>query len=218
MIKVLLADDHRIVRQGLRSMVEKEPDMVVVAEASSGLSAIQLAREHLPDVVVMDISMNQMDGVEATRVIARDFRQVKVLALSMESDRHFVVEALKAGALGYLLKDVAFEELAAAIRHVAANETYISPRISDILVRDYLQRIPEEEIGGASASSSLTPRERKILQAIADGRSSKEIAFQFKVSLKTVENQRLSIMKKLDLYSVAELTKYAVRAGLTRLK
>ena len=214
MLKLLLADDHKIVREGLRSLLGHEPDMTVVAEAGTGRATVELARIHRPDVVVMDISMPDMNGIDATRCITGELSGVRVLALSMEADRRFIVEVLKAGASGYVLKDMAFAELATAIRMVAANETYLGPRISEIIIREYLQRVPEADM---QLSARLTPREREILQLIAAGRNSKEIAFAFEVSIKTVENQRHAIMTKLDLYSIAALTKYAIREGLTTL-
>ena len=214
-MKILIADDHAVVRQGLTALIEKEEDMVVTAEAATGAEAIRLARECRPDVIVMDISMPDINGIEATRNITSEMSNVRVLALSMESDRRFVVEVLKAGASGYVLKDSAFSELATAIRAVAAGETYLAPRITSVLIKEYLQRIPDEV---SATYETLSPREREILQLIADGSNAKEIAFAFSVSVKTVENQRHSIMKKLDLFSIAELTKYAVRQGLTSLK
>jgi len=214
-MKILIADDHAVVRQGLSALIEKEEDMEVTAEAATGAEAIRLARVCCPDVVVMDISMPDINGIDATRSITKEMSKVRVLALSMESDRRFVVEVLKAGANGYVLKDSAFSELATAIRAVATGETYLAPRISSVLIKEYLQRIPDEV---SATYESLSPREREILQLIADGSNAKEIAFAFSVSVKTVENQRHSIMKKLDLFSIAELTKYAVRQGLTSLK
>lgn len=213
-LKILIADDHAIVREGLRALIDKETDMKVAAEAATGTEAVRLARECSPDVIVMDISMPDMNGIDATRSITEELSQVRVLALSMESDRRFVVEALKAGASGYLLKDAAFKELADAIRIVAAGETYLGPRISTLIIKEYLQRVPGQD---SATYESLSPREREILQLVAEGKSAKEIAFAFGVSLKTVENQRHSVMKKLDLFSIAELTKYAIREGLTSL-
>ena len=214
-MKILIVDDHAIVRQGLRALIDKEEDMEVTAEAGTGAEAIRLARECRPDVIVMDISMPDVNGIDATRSITAESPLVRVLALSMESDRRFVVEVLKAGANGYVLKDAAFAELAPATRAVAAGETYLPPRVTSLLIKEYLQRIPDEV---PATYENLSLREREILQLIADGSNAKEIAFTFGVSVKTVENQRHSIMKKLDLFSIAELTKYAVRQGLTSLK
>jgi DNA-binding NarL/FixJ family response regulator len=214
MLNILIADDHQIVREGLRALLEQEPDMIVVAEAGTGRATVELARSCHPHVVVMDISMPDMNGIDATRIITQELSGIRVLAFSMESDRRFIVEVLKAGASGYVLKDSAFAELATAIRTVAANETYLGPRISDIIIREYLQRVPGDTV---LTSTLLTPREREILQLIAAGRNTKEIAATFEVSTKTVENQRHAIMTKLDLFSIAELTKYAIREGLTTL-
>ncbi len=214
MLKILIADDHAIVREGLRALLEKEPDMTVVAEATSGREAIQMARDFHPDVIIMDISMPDMNGIEATSQITKEMGDVRVLVLSMESDRRFVVEALKAGATGYVLKDSAFAELATAIRTVAAHETYLGPRITALIIKEYFQRIPDEV---PTSYDALLPREREIVQLITDGKNTKEIAYQLNICVKTVENQRHSIMNKLNLYSVAELTKYAIRKGLTSL-
>jgi DNA-binding NarL/FixJ family response regulator len=213
-LSILLADDHTIVREGLKALLEKENDLIVVAEAENGRIALEKARQCRPDIAVMDISMPEMNGIEATRHIVAELPDTRVLALSMETDRRFVVEVLKSGATGYVLKDAAFSELALAIRRVAANETFLSSRISDLLIREFIQKIPEET---AITYQILTSRERSLVQLIAEGKPMKEIAFSFDVSLKTLENQRYTLMKKLNLYSIAELTKYAVREGLTTL-
>jgi DNA-binding NarL/FixJ family response regulator len=214
-LRIMVADDHTIVREGLCALLQNEADIEVVGQAASGAQAIALARELRPDVIVMDISMPDTNGIDATRQITGEFADIRVLALSMESDRRSIVEVLKAGATGYVLKDVAFSELASAIRTVAANETYLGPRISALIIKEYLQCIPAE---APESYQLLSPREREILKLIASGKNPKEIAFTYGVSLKTVENQRHAIMKKLDLYSIAELTKYAIREGLTSLK
>jgi two-component system response regulator NreC len=212
-IRILLADDHKIVRQGLRTLLEKEPDMEVVAEAEDGRIAVRLARKLAPQVVIMDVGMPDLNGIEATRQVLADTPGLKVIALSMHSDRRFVVNMLKAGASGYLLKDSAFEELAAAIRVVMLNKTYLSPGVSDIVIKDYVQG-PRED---SSVFSVLTPREREVLQLMAEGKSTKQIADRLHVSIKTIETHRQQIMTKLSIHSVAELTKYAVREGLSSL-
>ncbi len=213
-IRILLADDHKIVRQGLRTLLEKEPDMEVVAEAEEGRMAVRLARKLAPQVVIMDVGMPDLNGIEATRQVLADTPGLKVIALSMHSDRRFVVNMLKAGASGYLLKDSAFEELAAAIRVVMLNKTYLSPGVSDIVIKDYVQG-PRED---SSVFSVLTPREREVLQLMAEGKSTKQIADCLHVSVKTIETHRQQIMTKLGIHSVAELTKYAVREGLSSLE
>jgi len=213
-IKVLLADDHKMVRAGLRSLLEKEPGITVIAEADNGREAVELACNLLPDVAVIDISMPDMNGIEAIRRVVTEHPSVRTLALSMHSDRRFVVEALKVGAKGYLLKDAAADELVTAIRTVAADEMYICSKIAHIVLKDYLQRSPEII---SAVASPISPREREVLQLVAEGQNTKEIAFTLGVSVKTVETHRQQIMKKLNLFSVAELTKYAIREGLTSL-
>ncbi|HBA88902.1 MAG TPA: DNA-binding response regulator [Geobacter sp.] len=213
-LKIMFADDHVIFREGLCSLVQREPDLEVVSQVGTGTEAVAQAHEKHPDVIVMDLTMPDMNGIDATRQIVSEIPGSRILALSMETDRRFVVESLKAGALGYLLKDCAFAELVKAIRAVAENETYLPPRIIELIVKDYLRRIPQDD---ESTYVRLTTREREMLQLIADGNSTKEVAFHMEVSVKTVENQRQMLMKKLDLYSIAQLTKYAVREGLSSL-
>jgi len=230
-MKVLLADDHRIVREGLRSLLEAQDDMQVVGEADNGRLALEMAAEHEPDVVVMDVAMPQLNGIEATRRLMNDQPDTKVVALSMHSDRRYVSEALKAGASAYLLKDGAFEELVSAIRAVVANKVYLSPRVAGVVVDDYVRRLPGDrsdghgnggssEAGGdfSNAFQKLTAREREVLQLMAEGFATKEIATRLHVSVKTVETHRRQLMEKLQLYSVAEVTKYAIREGLTSLE
>ena len=214
-IKILLADDHRITRQGLRSLLEKEPDMEVVAEAEEGRTAVRLVRELLPDVVVMDVSMPDLNGMEATHQIVAEHPNVKVIALSIHSDNLFVSEMLKSGASGYLLKDCAFEELARAIHVVVDGKTYLSPAVSGVVVDDYLHRLARTE---SPSSEVLTDREREVLQLIAEGKSTKQVALKLHISVKTVETHRRQIMSKLDIHTIAELTKYAIRKGLTSLE
>ena len=211
-LRVIIADDHALFREGLRSLLSKEPDIEVVAEAGDGSTAVRLAQELQPDLIMMDLTMPHMNGIEATRQIVSNNRNIRVLVLSMESDRSFVVAALNAGATGYLLKEAAFAEVAIATRAVAAGEAYLCPTISNIVIKEFMQGAPEEQ-----ACRKLTERECKVLQMIADGMSTKEIAFACNVSLKTIDSQRNSIMKKLDLYSIAGLTKFAIRKGLSSL-
>lgn len=214
-MRIILADDHKIIRDGLRTLIENQSHMEVVGEAENGRQAVEMTLELVPDVVVMDVTMADLNGIEATRQIHKEQPSVKVIALSMHSDRRFVKGMLEAGASGYLLKDCAFEELARAIHSVISNETYLSPGITDIVVKGYLQK---SSITSASAFSTLTAREREVLQLLAEGRSTKMIAESLYVSIKTVETHRQRIMDKLNTYSIAELTKYAVREGLTSLE
>jgi DNA-binding NarL/FixJ family response regulator len=211
-IKVLIADDHQIVRDGLRSMLEKEPWIKVVGEAEEGRTTLRLARELAPDVIIMDVSMPDLNGIEATRQIVAEFPTIKVIALSMHNDRRFVLNMIKAGAKGYLLKDSAFKELAKAIKVVVSNQTYLSGEIADILVQDYLSVATPDEF---SAFHLLSPREREVLQLLAEGKSSNQIAENLHISVKTVETHRAQLMAKLKIKSIAELTKYAIREGLT---
>jgi len=213
--KILLADDHKITREGLRSLIEKQSDMEVVAEAEDGHTAVRLVRKVSPDVAIMDVSMPDLNGIEATQKIVAECPNVKVIALSMHSDTLFVTEMLKSGASGYLLKDCAFEELTRAIRTVVAGKTYLSPAISDVVVDGYLHRLSEDD---SASSDVLTHREREVLQMLAEGNSTKQVALKLHISIKTVETHRRQMMHKLDIYSVAELTKYAIRKGLTSLE
>ncbi len=214
-VKVILADDHRIVREGLHSLLEKEPDMEVVGEADNGRATVEMARDLKPDVIVMDITMPELNGIEATRQVLAGAPGVRVLALSMHSDKRFVAGVLGAGATGYLLKDCALEELVRAIRVVVADQTYLSPGIAGIVVKGYMRYLPEAE---NSMLSALTAREREVLQLLAEGKTVKEIGYTLHLSVKTVETHRQQIMKKLDIRTVAELTKYAICEGLTSLE
>ena len=214
-IKILLADDHAIIRQGLRSLLEKQPDMEVMGESEDGREAIELVHKLQPDVVVLDVTMPNLNGIEAARQIHSDFPEVKIIALSMHSNRRFVGDMLKAGASGYILKEGLFDELVRAIHAVAAGDIFLSPRVTGVVVDDYVNRLSKV---GDSLLSALNSREREVLQLVAEGKSTKQIASELHVSVKTVEANRRQTMDKLDLHSVAELTKYAVREGLTTLE
>jgi len=213
-LRILLADDHRIMREGLRSLLEKQPDTEVIAEAENGHTTIQMSRRFKPDVVLMDIIMPDLNGIEVTRQILAELPDIKVIALSMHSDKKFVVEMLSAGASGYLLKDTAFEELGQALHTVVNNRTYLSPKIAGFVREDYSASIATKD---SSVLPVLTNREREVIQLIAEGKTTKQIASLLNVSVKTVETHRKKIMDKLGTHSVAELTKYAIREGLTSL-
>ncbi len=214
-VRILIVDDHKIVRDGLRTLIDSEEGMEVIAEAEDGRSAVRLAEKLSPDVVIMDISMPDMNGIDATRQILRLNRRAKVIALSMYSDRRFVSGMLEAGASGYLLKDCAFEELVRAIRSVVSDQTYLSPSIAGIVVNRY---IGKENRSEGSVFTNLTQREREVLQVLSEGMSTKEIAYHLNLSVKTVETHRRNIMEKLNIHSISELVKYAIREGLTSLE
>lgn len=213
-IRILLVDDHKILREGLRLMLHTDAQLEVIAEAEDGRTAVRLARELCPDVVIMDIAMPELNGIEATRQIVAENSTLKVLAMSMHDDRQFIIEMLKAGAAGYLLKDSAFNELAIAIKTVMGGKIYLSPSIVDMVVQDYLSKL---SIATTNSFSILTPREREVLQLLAEGKASKQIAADLALSVKTVELYRQQVMDKLNIHNVAELTKYAIREGLTSL-
>ena len=213
-MRIVLADDHQIVRDGLRALLEKETDMEVIAEAEDGQSAVKLTAELKPSVVVMDIGMPDMNGIEATRQIVASHPDVKVIALSMHSDKRFVGGMLKAGASGYLLKDCAFGELANAIRAVTQGQTYLSPQVTHVVVQGYVRQAGPRAPAGADV---LTGREREVLQLLAEGKSTKDIAALLKLSARTVETHRQQIMNKLNIHKAAELVKYAIREGVISL-
>jgi DNA-binding NarL/FixJ family response regulator len=214
-VKILIADDHKIIREGLRALIERKPGMEVIGEVENGRKAVQLVQELLIDIIVMDIAMPDLNGIEATRQIVARAPRIKVIALSMHSDKRFVVEMLKAGASGFLLKDCAFEELIYAINAVRANRTFLSPKIADMMIKDYVHFLP---MGELSVFSVLTPRQRQVLQLLSEGKGASYIAHDLQVSVKTVETYRQQIMDKLNIHSIAELTKYAIREGLTSLQ
>ncbi len=214
MIKVIIADDHQIVIDGLKSLLAKSRQIDVTGFAHNGNDVISLVRELKPDVVLMDIGIPGMNGIEVTRVIKRDFENIRVIALSMHSERKFVLEMLKAGADGYLLKDCAFEEVVDAIETVYDHQNYLSPAITDVVIDN---AVHEKKNASPSAFNLLTDRERQVLQLLSEGRTTHQAASDLHISHKTVETHRSKIMKKLDIDNLAELTKYALKEGLTSI-
>ncbi len=215
-IRILLADDHTIMQAGLRALLEKESDMEIIAEAVNGREAVKLSADLLPHVVIMDISMPDLNGIDATRQIISDAADVKIIALSMHSDEQFVRGMLEAGAKGYLLKDCAAEELCYAVRAVFADQTYLSPSIAGIVAEQYVRGLSREN--KSLDTAPLTIREREVIQLLAEGKASREIATSLFLSVRTIEAYRRQIMDKLGIHSVAQLTKYAIRHGLTSLQ
>lgn len=210
--KILIADDHQILREAIGSLLSNELGMEVVGEAENGRMAVELARKLQPNIVIMDISMPHLNGIEATRQIIHEMPSVKVIALSEHLDRRSVYEMLKAGASGYVPKQCAFQELVTAIRSAVSNQTYLSSPVSGIVVEGYINRFSQHD---NSAYSVLTARGREVLQLIAEGKSTKAIAKELHVSPKTVEWHRSQLMNKLGVESIAELVKYAIQEGLT---
>jgi len=211
--RILIADDHSIVRSGIRYLLSARNDVEIVGEADNGLSAISLARKLKPDMILMDIAMPQMNGVEAIQEIVREAKETKVLVLSMHSDDRMVSRAMKAGAKGYLIKDCDSKELNEAINALSAGDVYLSKELSSALIHGYIEKLVNDIPG----TSILTPKERQILQMIAEGNTTKDIAALLNVSIKTVEVHRSNIMRKLNLHNIADLTKYAIREGLTHI-
>ena len=214
MIRVLLADDHTIVRQGVRLCLEAMGDIEVVAEAEDGQAAVQLTAQLRPDVAVVDLTMPRLNGVEAIRQIKRDVPSTEVVVLSVHDSEAYVVQALRAGAAGYVLKRNAATELAAAIRAAHDGQAYLHPSIARRVIDDYLSRIHASEDALSEPHERLTPREREVLQLAAEGHSTRAIAGLLCLSTKTVEHHRASVMAKLGLHGQTELVKYAIRAGL----
>ena len=211
-MRIVIADDEGILRQGLSALIREQPDMEVVGEAQDGWQAVALAKELKPDAVVMDISMPNLNGVDATRQILAENPNIKVVALSMHPDRHYVTEILKAGALAYVLKCYFVDELIKALHAAAAGEHYLSPQITDVLVDQIVNKASADDQNGLSR---LTGRLRQVLQLTAEGRSTKQIAQRLCISPKTADANRREIMNELGIFSIAELTKYAIREGLT---
>jgi len=214
-IRLILADDHEMMREGLKSLIEKESGMEVVGEADNGKETVTLAAKAGAHVVVMDVAMPDLNGIEATRKIVGANPHIKVIALSGHANKEFVREMLTAGASAYVLKKRAYEELARAIREVMKGKKYLSPDIARGVVDDYVEL--SSSISDNPAFVVLTDREREVLQQLTEGKSTKEMADELNVSVKTVETHRRNIMEKLNLHSVAELTKYAIREGVTSL-
>jgi two-component system response regulator NreC len=211
-VRILLADDHNILRDGMRLLLERQPGFSVVGEAADGRAIVELAREHHPDVIVMDIAMPNMNGIEATRRIVEKHPETGVVILSMHYDESYVLRSLKAGARAYLLKDALKAELISAIRAVSEGRSFFSPKISRVLQEDYVEALNRKD--SDDTYELLTDREREILQLIAEGKTNKEIAHLLNLSLYTVDTHRTHILQKLNLHSVPELILYAVRKGI----
>lgn len=213
-IRVLLVDDHILVRAGIRALLQSLDGIQVLAEADDGREALRLVELHQPDVVLMDIAMSGLNGLEATMHINRDYPQTRVIILSMHANEEYVLQSLRAGAAGYLLKDAGTAELEIAIKAVAGGETYLSPPVSKHVISDYMRRISGNETESQSTLDRLTLRQREILQLIAEGQTTQEIARLLNIGVKTVETHRMQLMDRLDIHDVAGLVRYAIRVGL----
>jgi DNA-binding NarL/FixJ family response regulator len=210
--RILLADDHKLMRSGLKALIEQQPDLTVVGEADDGRQAVVLAASLKPDLLVMDIGMPNLNGIEAARQITQANPGTAIVILSMHSDESYVLRALKAGAKGYLLKDSAESDLIRAVHAVAGGKSFFSPAVSKVLLDDYVRKL--QRSGAEDAYDLLTPREREILQLIAEGKSNKDVANLLNLSVYTVETHRSNIMEKLNLRGIPELILYAVRKGI----
>ncbi len=213
-LKILIADDHKIVRQGLRSLIEKFKGAEIIGEADNGEEVIKMAKKTTPDIIIMDISMPKLNGITATKQILKANSKIKIICLSMYSEKQYVADMLKAGASAYILKDCAFDELICAINSVIENKVYLSPGISNNPAEDYKNILHSNEL---SIYSILTRRQFQVLKLIAEGNNTKEIANKLGISVKTVETFRKQIMEKLNINSIARLTKYAIKEGITDL-
>jgi DNA-binding NarL/FixJ family response regulator len=211
-IRVVLADDHTLVRAGIRALLDRMPDVEVVGEAGEGWEAVAQVAATRPDVLLADVAMPGMGGLEAAERLRREFPDVRVVMLSMHANEEYVLQALRAGASGYLLKDAASVELDLALRAAVSGQTYLSPAISRQMIDSYMTRV-----AGGATPEPLTPRQREILRLIAEGKSTKEIAFALTISVKTVETHRSQLMDRLDIHDVAGLVKYAIRTGIVSI-
>ena len=212
-IKILVADNHGILRQGIQALIEKQKDMEVVGQADNGLMAVEMTRQLSPDVVLMDVTMPLLNGIEATRQIRSEQPQVKVLALTVHAEREFVLDMIRAGASGYMLKECVFDDLVIAINAVVSGKAYLSPEIIGIVLGDIIKN--DVSPVAAGACETLTSKEQHILQLLIEGKSAKQIALQLGVSVKTIEASRRHIMEKTGVDNLVGLTKYAIRQGLT---
>ena len=209
--RILLVDDHQMFREGLKALLQGEAGYLVAGEAENGIRGLELCRELAPDVVIMDISMPEMNGIEATRRIHEELPDIRIIILSMHTEKRFVLGVLKAGAAGIVVKNSASAELVTAIEAVLSGRTYLSPSVSSFLVQNFLEQELEE------GEKVLSPRERQILKLIAMGKGAKEIGYDLNISNKTVEAHRMQLMRKLDIHNVAEIVKYAIREGIIEL-
>ena len=213
-IKILLADDHRLLVEGLCRLLEEQRNIEVIGVAKDGVEAVNLANKHKPDIILLDITMPRLNGIDAARKILAEMPYVIIIILSMHADQRFIKEALHIGAKGYILKESAAREVIEAVKAVRKGEYYFSQAVRDKVMLDYVEGARE----GNTLESPLSGREREVLQLLAEGKSTKEIAHDLHVSIKTIESHRKKVMDKLGLHSIAELTKYAIREGLTRLE
>ena len=211
-MRVLLADDHGIVRRGLRSLIETDPSLTVVAEAADGLEAVRLSEEHRPDIVILDVAMPKLNGIEVAARVQALAHPPSVIILSMHADESYIIRALAAGARAYLLKDATDEDLLPAVKAVAAGKPFFSPAVTAVLVEDYVRQLQAR--GLTDSYHLLTAREKEVLQLLAEGRSNKEVATLLDLGLSTVETHRANLMQKLNLHNTAEIVLYAVRKGI----
>lgn len=220
-IRLLLADDHTLVRGGIRALLNQLEDVEVIAEANDGREALSMIASHQPDIVLMDIAMSGMNGLEATMRVTRDFPEIRVIILSMHTNEEYVLQALRSGAVGYLLKDAGISELEMAIAAVSQGETYLSPPVSKHVISGYVRRVGadvQEKLDSQPTLERLTMRQREILQLIAEGYTTQEMANLLNISVKTVETHRMQLMDRLDIHDIAGLVRFAIRVGIISLE